>query len=136
MAGNFFAARTSARFGVHRMIWWGTLLTLIAVASEVALVLIWPDGGPATIFVPQIVISIGSGLLMPNALAGAVSVRPQAAGTASGFTGFLQMGLGALSAQAVSHLLDGAATALPMVLVMLGFGIAGLAAFVGLVRRG
>jgi hypothetical protein len=32
--------------------------------------------------------------------------------------------------------LDGAATALPMVLVMLGFGIAGLAAFVGLVRRG
>jgi DHA1 family bicyclomycin/chloramphenicol resistance-like MFS transporter len=136
MAGNFFAARTSARFGVHRMIWWGTLLTLIAVVSEVALVLIWPDGGPATIFVPQIVISIGSGLLMPNALAGAVSVRPQAAGTASGFTGFLQMGLGALSAQAVSHLLDGAATALPMVLVMLGFGIAGLAAFVGLVRRG
>jgi MFS transporter, DHA1 family, multidrug resistance protein len=136
MAGNFFAARTSARFGVHRMIWWGTLLTLIAVVSEVALVLIWPDGGPATIFVPQIVISIGSGLLMPNALAGAVSVRPQAAGTASGFTGFLQMGLGALSAQAVSHLLDGAATALPMVLVMLGFSIAGLAAFVGLVRRG
>jgi DHA1 family bicyclomycin/chloramphenicol resistance-like MFS transporter len=136
MAGNFFAARTSARFGVHRMIWWGTLLTLIAVVSEVALVLIWPDGGPATIFVPQIVISVGSGLLMPNALAGAVSVRPQAAGTASGFTGFLQMGLGALSAQAVSHLLDGAATALPMVLVMLGFGIAGLAAFVGLVRRG
>jgi DHA1 family bicyclomycin/chloramphenicol resistance-like MFS transporter len=136
MAGNFFAARTSARLGVHRMIWWGTLLTLVAVASEVALVLLWPDGGPATIFVPQIVISIGSGLLMPNALAGAVSVRPQAAGTASGFTGFLQMGLGALSAQAVSHLLDGAATALPMVLVMLGFGIAGLAAFVGLVRRG
>jgi MFS transporter, DHA1 family, multidrug resistance protein len=135
MAGNFFAARTSARFGVHRMIWWGTLLTLIAVVSEVALVLIWPDGGPATIFVPQIVISIGSGLLMPNALAGAVSVRPQAAGTASGFTGFLQMGLGALSAQAVSHLLDGATTALPMVLVMLGFSIAGLAAFVGLVRR-
>jgi len=73
--------------------------------------------------------------LMPNALAGAVSVRPQAAGTASGFTGFLQMGLGALSAQAVSHLLDGATTALPMVLVMLGFGIAGAAAF-GLVRRG
>jgi MFS transporter, DHA1 family, multidrug resistance protein len=135
MAGNFFAARTSARFGIHRMIWWGTLLTLIAVVSEVALVLIWPDGGPATIFVPQIVISIGSGLLMPNALAGAVSVRPQAAGTASGFTGFLQMGLGALSAQAVSHLLDGATTALPMVLVMLGFSIAGLAAFVGLVRR-
>jgi MFS transporter, DHA1 family, multidrug resistance protein len=136
MTGNFFAARTSARFGVDRMIWWGTLLSLAAVVAEVALVVVFPDGGPATIFVPQIVISIGSGLMMPNALAGAVSARPQAAGTASGFTGFLQMGLGALSAQAVSHLLDGATTALPMVLVMLGFGIACAAAFVGLVRRG
>ena len=136
MTGNFFAARISARFGVDRMIWWGTLLSLMAVAAEVALVLVFPDGGPATIFVPQIIISIGSGLLMPNALAGAVSARPQAAGTASGFTGFLQMGLGALSAQAVSHLLDGATTALPMVLVMLGFGLACAAAFVGLVRRG
>jgi DHA1 family bicyclomycin/chloramphenicol resistance-like MFS transporter len=135
MTGNFIAARRSAVVGVDRMIWWGTLVALLAVGLECALVLAWPAGGPATIFVPQIIISIGSGFLMPNALAGAVSVRPQAAGTASGFTGFLQMGLGALSAQLVSHLLDGANSALPMVLVMLGFGLAGLAAFVGLVRR-
>ena len=136
MTGNFFAAKTSMRFGVDRMIWWGTLLSLLGVAIEVALVLAVPDGGPAIIFVPQILISFGSGLLMPNSLAGAVSVRPQAAGTASGFTGFLQMGLGGLSAQAVSHLLEGAPTALPMVLAMLGFGLAGVAAFVWLVRRG
>jgi DHA1 family bicyclomycin/chloramphenicol resistance-like MFS transporter len=134
MAGNFFAAKTSARFGVDRMIWWGTLISLIGVAIEVALVLGVPDGGPAIIFVPQILISFGSGWLMPNALGGAVSVRPQAAGTASGFTGFLQMGLGGLSAQAVSHLLEGATTALPMVLAMLAFALAGVAAFVGLVR--
>jgi MFS transporter, DHA1 family, multidrug resistance protein len=74
--------------------------------------------------------------LLPNAIAGAISVRPQAAGTASGFTGFLQMGLGAPAAQIVSHLLAGATTALPMALVMLGFGVACAAAFVGLVRRG
>jgi MFS transporter, DHA1 family, multidrug resistance protein len=135
MAGNFIAAQRSAVFGVDRMIWWGTLIAFVAVVIECVLVLTVPDGGPAIIFVPQIVISIGSGFLMPNALAGAVSARPQAAGTASGFTGFLQMGLGALSAQLVSHLLDGAASALPMVLVILGFGLAGAVAYVGLVRR-
>jgi DHA1 family bicyclomycin/chloramphenicol resistance-like MFS transporter len=135
MTGNFIAAKNSAVLGVDRMIWWGTLVALLGVGGETALVVALPDGGPWTIFVPQIIISVGSGFLMPNALAGAVSVRPQAAGTASGFTGFLQMGLGALSAQVVSHLLDGATSALPMVLVMLGFGLAGLAAFVGLVRR-
>jgi DHA1 family bicyclomycin/chloramphenicol resistance-like MFS transporter len=136
MTGNFIAARRSAVLGVDRMIWWGTLVALLAAVVECLLVVAMPGGGPAIIFVPQILISIGSGFLMPNALAGAVSVRPQAAGTASGFTGFLQMGLGALSAQLVSHLLDGANSALPMVLVMLGFGLAGMAAFVGLVRRG
>jgi MFS transporter, DHA1 family, multidrug resistance protein len=135
MTGNFIAARHSAAVGVGRMIWWGTLVALLAAGIEIVLVLAVPGGGPAIIFVPQILISIGSGFLMPNALAGAVSVRPQAAGTASGFTGFLQMGLGALSAQLVSHLLDGANSALPMVLVILGFGLAGVAAFLGLVRR-
>jgi MFS transporter, DHA1 family, multidrug resistance protein len=136
MTGNFIAAQYSARLGVDRMIWWGTLVALLAAGVETVLVLALPDGGPAIIFVPQVIISIGSGFLMPNSLAGAVSVRPQAAGTASGFTGFLQMGLGAVSAQLVSHLLDGANSALPMVLVMLGFGFAGAVAFVGLVRRG
>jgi DHA1 family bicyclomycin/chloramphenicol resistance-like MFS transporter len=136
MAGNFIAAQRSAALGVERMIWWGTALCLVGVAIETALVIALPGGGPAIIFVPQILISIGSGFLMPNALAGAVSVRPQAAGTASGFTGFLQMGLGALSAQLVSHLLDGAHSALPMVLVIFGFGLASAAAYVGLVRRG
>jgi DHA1 family bicyclomycin/chloramphenicol resistance-like MFS transporter len=135
MAGNFIAAQRSGVLGVDRMIWWGTLVALFGAVAECALVLAVPGGGPAIIFVPQIIISIGSGFLMPNALAGAVSVRPQAAGTASGFTGFLQMGLGALSAQLVSHLLDGAHSALPMVLVMLGFGLAGAAAYLGLVRR-
>ncbi|MBV8823686.1 MAG: multidrug effflux MFS transporter [Bradyrhizobiaceae bacterium] len=136
MAGNFIAAQYSARLGVDRMIWWGTLLALFAVSVETVLVIALPHGGPAIIFVPQVIISVGSGFLMPNALAGAVSVRPQAAGTASGFAGFLQMGLGALSAQLVSHLIDGANSALPMVVVMLGFGLAGAVAFVGLVKRG
>ena len=136
MTGNFFAAQWSARLGIDRMIWWGTVLSLIGIAIETALILAVPGGGPPIIFVPQFLISFGSGLLMPNALAGAVSVRPQAAGTASGFTGFLQMGLGAVAAQMASYLLDGATTALPLTLVMLGFGLACAAAFVGLVRRG
>jgi DHA1 family bicyclomycin/chloramphenicol resistance-like MFS transporter len=136
MAGNFFAARWSARFGIDRMIQWGTVLSLAGAVIEIALITTVPGGGPATIFAPQILMSFGSGLLLPNAVAGAISVRPQAAGTASGFTGFLQMGLGAPAAQIVSHLLAGATSALPMALVMLGFGVAGAAAYVGLVRRG
>jgi len=100
---------------------------LIVVAFE------W---GPAIIFLPHAAISVGSGMLLPNAIAGAVSVRPQAAGAASGITGFLQMGLGAAAAQVVSHLLAGASSALPLGLMMLGFGAVAALAFVCLVRRG
>jgi DHA1 family bicyclomycin/chloramphenicol resistance-like MFS transporter len=41
---------------------------------------------------------------MPNLAAGAVSVRPQAAGTASGVMGFVQMGVGAMVSQLGAHL--------------------------------
>ena len=48
--------------------------------------------GPAIVFVPQMIISFGNGLLLPGAIAGAVSVRPQAAGTAAGIIGFIADG--------------------------------------------
>ncbi len=71
--------------------------------------LIDPQGGPWVIFAPQMIIGFASGFMLPNAIAGAVSVRPQAAGTAAGITGFMQMGLGAATSQLIGHLLAGAA---------------------------
>ena len=42
-------------------------------------------------------------MMLPNAIAGAVSVVPQAAGAASGITGFTQMAIGAAAAQLDHH---------------------------------
>jgi DHA1 family bicyclomycin/chloramphenicol resistance-like MFS transporter len=78
--------------------------------------------------------SFGNGMLLPNSIAGAVSVRPQAAGTASGVTGFVQMAIGAAAAQFASHVLAEAMTPLPMAMVMLIFAVATAAAFGLLVR--
>ena len=55
--------------------------------------------GPIIVFLPQLFISFGNGLLLPGAISGAVSVRLQAAGTAAGITGFAQMALGAAITQ-------------------------------------
>jgi DHA1 family bicyclomycin/chloramphenicol resistance-like MFS transporter len=74
--------------------------------------------------------------LLPTAIAGAVSVRPQVAGTASGLTGFSQMAIGAGAAQAVSHTLAAAASPLPLLVQMLGFALATAGVFLTLVRRG
>jgi DHA1 family bicyclomycin/chloramphenicol resistance-like MFS transporter len=134
MAGNFGAARFSQRYGVNAMIWWGTIIGI--AGGVISCVLSWlvPHWGPAIIFVPQLIMSVGNGMLLPNSIAGAVSVRPQAAGTASGVIGFVQMAIGAGAAQFGSHLLAEAATPLPMSIAMLGFAVATGLAFGVLVR--
>jgi len=95
MIGTFTVSRLVYRLGVIRMLRLGTAVTLaggvLAVVVEVLL--------PAHIllfFLPMAVVAVGNGMSQPNAIAAAVSVRPQLAGTASGLVGALQMGAGAL----------------------------------------
>jgi MFS transporter, DHA1 family, multidrug resistance protein len=135
MSGNFTASRLSQRFGVDWMIMAGIIFELIGASLTAVLIAAIPDAGPAIIFLPQLVISYGNGLLLPNAIAGAVSVRPQAAGAASGMTGFTQMTIGAASTQAVSIWLAGATTAMPMAWMMLIAVVATGVAYGVLVRR-
>src|SRR4029077_19047211 len=135
MVGNFAAGRWSARYGVDVMIKAGVAVTVIGAAVGVVWMLLDPYGGPAVVFAPQMIIGFASGFMLPNAIAGAVSVRPQAAGTAAGITGFMQMGLGAATSQLIGHLLAGAATGLPLALIVLVLCACGLAVCVGLVRR-
>lgn len=135
MAGNFAAARLSVRLGIHAMIRWGMTVQLIGALLLVGAALLFPDGGPLTVFPLQFLVSAGNGTFLPNATAGAISVRPQAAGTASGITGFMQMGTGALAVQTVGHIMAAHASALAMALTMLLLIVAAGVAFITLVKR-
>jgi DHA1 family bicyclomycin/chloramphenicol resistance-like MFS transporter len=120
MAGNFGASRLSTRLGVDRLIVWGITVEALGVGLATLLAAAAHDWGPAIVFMPQMIVSLGNGLLLPGAIAGAVSVRPQAAGTAAGITGCAQMVTGAVVTQFAGMLLAGAATALPMAVLMDG----------------
>ncbi|MFL6834124.1 MAG: multidrug effflux MFS transporter [Xanthobacteraceae bacterium] len=135
MAGNFAVSRLTTRFGIDALIWWGIALTIAGCLLNVAVYVALPGWEMATIFLPQIVIGFGNGLLLPTSIAGAVSIRPQVAGTASGVTGFVQMGIAAVAAQLGGHVISHAPDALPMLLLMLAFGVAAAAAVFTLVRR-
>jgi DHA1 family bicyclomycin/chloramphenicol resistance-like MFS transporter len=135
MAGNFAVSRLARRFGIDILIWWGIGLTILGALLNVVLYLAAPGWEMVTIFLPQIVIGMGNGLLLPTAVAGAVSIRPQVAGTASGMTGFIQMAIGAAAAQLGGAAVAGASSATPMLLLMLGFGVATAAAVFTLVAR-
>jgi MFS transporter, DHA1 family, multidrug resistance protein len=135
MAGNFAAARFSQRHGVFAMIRAGLAFELLGAIFALAGALMFANVGPAGLFVPQFFLSLGNGMLLPNSIAGAVSVRPQAAGTASGITGFAQMGIGALAAQAMSHVLSNAASAAPLALALFLLVIATAVSYFALLRR-
>jgi DHA1 family bicyclomycin/chloramphenicol resistance-like MFS transporter len=119
MLGNVTAARLSAWFGLDRMIAAGTLLVVAGVAATLA---VMGSGAwtPATLFVPMIATAYGQGLGMPNAQAGALSVDPNLAGTASGLAGFMQMAVASGVAQLVGMIQNG--TPYPMLVVMLVCG--------------
>lgn len=99
MLGNLVSVRLSPRFGLDRMIWLGLALQIVGSVLNV----IWGVTGfnqvPSWLFGTHMIVMFGNAFAMANASAGAVSVRPQAAGTASGAMGFLQMGFGSLCSQ-------------------------------------
>src|SRR5215470_16522943 len=135
MSGNFTVSRLTAQLGVDALIWWGIAFTIAGCLLNLFVYVAFPGWEMATIFLPQIVIGFGNGLLLPTSIAGAVSIRPQVAGTASGVTGFIQMSVGAVAAQFGGHVVAQASGATPMLLLMLLFGIATAAAVFALVRR-
>lgn len=135
MSGNFTASRLSQRLGINVLIAAGIVCEVVGACITTTLFATVPGSGPAILFLPQMLISYGNGLLLPNAIAGAVSINPQAAGTASGMTGFTQMAIGAGSTQVVSMLLAGAGSAMPLALQMVVVALGAGVAYVALVRR-
>jgi DHA1 family bicyclomycin/chloramphenicol resistance-like MFS transporter len=135
MAGNFCASRLTVRHGIDRMILWGIIVEAIGVLSATLLAATAHHWGPAIVFMPQLIVSLGNGLLLPGAIAGAVSIRPQAAGTAAGITGCAQMALGAVITQFSGMMLAGATSAVPMAMLMVVLAVALALSFALLVGR-
>jgi DHA1 family bicyclomycin/chloramphenicol resistance-like MFS transporter len=136
IAGNFVSSRLSTRHGIHRMIWAGIALEIAGVVLATVLAAFALHWGPAIVFVPQLIVNFGNGLLLPGAISGAVSVRPQAAGTAAGITGFTQMALGAAITQYAGTLMAVSPSALPLSFLMDALVVALALSFALLVRRG
>jgi MFS transporter, DHA1 family, multidrug resistance protein len=114
--GNVITSRLSLRYGVDRMLWLGIVGELVGAAIGIALMFdVETLGLVAVVAAPTL---IGNGMLLPNAIAGAVSVRPLAAGAASGLLGCTQMLFGAVMAQIAGHLATGATTAWPIIIQM------------------
>lgn len=124
MVGNFLSGRLSQRIGLRRMIAVGNGIALAGAALLVVFGA-WGLMNPLVLFLPCVITSVANGLVLPNAMAGAVSVDVKAAGAASGLSGFCQMGLGAIATYVGGKLVG--ESLLPLGLMMAATAVAGWA---------
>lgn len=124
-AGNLFSGRYSISIGVNRMILIGCVLLVIGMAASL-LVTAAGYGSALTFFGFCTFVGLGNGLVLPNATAGLLSVRPHLAGTASGVGGAIMIGGGAVLAALSGSLLEGGNGSFPLQWVMLLSAVASL----------
>ena len=106
LAGSLSATRAARRISTERLVLLGSAVALAASLIAAALAF----GGAWTVWAligPAALVGYANGLSMPSAQAGAVSVLPELAGTASGLSGFMGTMLGALATQVVGTLQNG-----------------------------
>ena len=117
MIGNFASGRLSVRIGINRMMVYGSLIGLAGPMGPIICYWIGVEH-PLGFFAFAIFTGIGNGLVLPNATAGTLSVRPHLAGTASGVGGAILIGGGALLAALAGSLLTAESGPLPLYLII------------------
>lgn len=133
MTGTFIAGRVSQRLGIDRMVRLGTLVSVAGGLAGLALAIADVASVPAVVG-PMFVFILGTGLTLPNAMAGAVGPYPTMAGLASALLGFVQMTVAAVIGVGVGHFHDG--TALPMMAAVALVGLGAAAAYRSLAAKG
>ena len=96
MIGNYVTRHFGQRFGIHRMIDYGSRISIAGIVLAIGI----HSAGfthPAGLFFPIALAIFGNGITLPSANAGIVSVRPHLAGSASGLVGAIMIGGGAHS---------------------------------------
>jgi MFS transporter, DHA1 family, multidrug resistance protein len=124
-AGTLLANRLAARGTINRTLVLGSALVLVASALQFGFALAGLMT-VLTVMLPQVIWLVAMGVILPNAMAGAVAPFPKAAGSAAALQGFAMMAAGALSSLVLSQLGIGV---ISLGAVMLVLALAGSAIF-------
>ncbi|WP_454617519.1 multidrug effflux MFS transporter [Bradyrhizobium cenepequi] len=135
LVGNLLCVRFAPRHSLERLIWFGLALQLGGSLLNLAWSIVGLNQAPLWLFGTQMIVMAGNAFVMANSAAGAISVRPEAAGTASGAMGFLQQGIGSLVSQFGAYLGGHSTTTLPLTTAILIISIACASSMIFLVPR-
>ncbi|HSF64455.1 MAG TPA: multidrug effflux MFS transporter [Paracoccaceae bacterium] len=134
LIGNFLSGRYSVRYGVNRMVLFGALTCTGGLGLLLGLDLVGISG-PYLFFGLMICVGMGNGILLPNANAGMLSVRPQLAGSAAGLGGAITIGGGAALSALAGVVLRWGGGDLPLVVLMFVSSALSIPCILAVIRR-
>ncbi|MGA9410848.1 MAG: multidrug effflux MFS transporter [Roseobacter sp.] len=120
--GNMLTGMYAQRLGVNRLVMGGTLINAFGVSLSL-LIFLLNLGSPLSFFGLMTFVGLGNGLVIPNATAGMLSVRPHLAGTASGLGGAIMIGGGAALSALAGAALNETTGAFPLLYIMLATSV-------------
>jgi len=121
ITGNFIVSRLTNRVSLDQLIVTGNLIAVVAMATMVGIALTGHIS-IAAIVGPVYFFGLANGFTLPNNLAGAVSVDPSIAGTASALLGFMQFMVAAAATIAVGLLTHESQLTMASIMLVLAVG--------------
>ena len=115
--GNFISGRYSVRVGINRMIMIGAIIGAAGLSTATLLIAFGWDKAPV-FFGFCTFVGLGNGMVIPNASAGMLSVRPHLAGTASGVGASIMIGGGAILSVFAGWVLTFGGGSLSLIIIM------------------
>ena len=134
LVGNFFTARFAVRIGVNKLALIGACLLAFGMGSSLLLSLLGVSN-PLVFFGFCLFVGLGNGTVLPNTMAGSVSVRPHLAGTASGLSGAIMVGGGAALSAWSGALLTVETGTRPLQWIMFITAILAVASILAVIKR-
>lgn len=124
---TFLSSRLTQRVSLTNLILAGRVIAVAGPLSSLAFFLTGM-GNAYALFGPLMLIGVGNGLTMPSANTGALSVRPDLAGSALGLAGALTVGGGAALTTITGALVSAESGAVPLLAILLAATLISLAA--------
>ncbi|ASP21921.1 bicyclomycin resistance protein [Antarctobacter heliothermus] len=122
VCGSYLSRRFGGRFETAHMVLIGRLISLVGLG--LALPIWWLGSGSAlSLFVTIPVIGLANGISTPAGMAGAMSVRPDLAGSAAGLSGAVTVGCAAAMTAVSGALIGASADPARMLWLLLGLAL-------------
>ncbi len=132
--GNGMSGRFSGRVGINRMVLIGAFVNALGLGLASMLVAFGYDSA-LLFFGFCTFVGLGNGMVIPNATAGLLSVRPHLAGTASGLGSAIMIAGGAGLSVFAGVVLTWGAGSLPLLMLMAASALLGLLSILFVLQR-